>query len=149
MRLSTRGRHAVSAVVDLADRSRERPVPLAAIAAQQAISLSYLEQIFSGLRQAGVVQSVRGPGGGYRLARPASSLTIADIVLAVEGRGGAELSGGPIRPSAATEGLWRALDRHVHAFLDSVSVQDMIDGRLSDAGENAGHMRDARQAPPQ
>ena len=84
MRLSTKGRYAVMAMADLARHSRERAVSLAEIATRQEISLSYLEQLFARLRRGGLVKSVRGPGGGYRLARDASETWIADIVLAVD-----------------------------------------------------------------
>src|ERR1700681_4180339 len=84
MRLSTKGRYAVMAMVDLAEHSAGNPVSLAEIAENQEISLSYLEQLFAKLRKGGLVVSVRGPGGGYRLSRPASELRIADIIVAVD-----------------------------------------------------------------
>jgi Rrf2 family iron-sulfur cluster assembly transcriptional regulator len=84
MKLSTKGRYAVMAMVDLAQASLERPVPLGDIASRQEISLSYLEQLFAKLRRAGVVKSVRGPGGGYKLGRGLNETRISDIMLAVE-----------------------------------------------------------------
>ncbi|MFP5469586.1 MAG: Rrf2 family transcriptional regulator, partial [Alphaproteobacteria bacterium] len=83
MRLSTRGRYAVMAMVDLADEGHGRPITLADIATRQDISLSYLEQLFAKLRRGGIVRSVRGPGGGYRLANPTDQTRIADIIMAV------------------------------------------------------------------
>lgn len=84
MKLNTKGRYAVMAVTDLARHSAERPVSLADIATRQEISLSYLEQLFARLRRAGIVRSVRGPGGGYRLARASAETRIAEIILAVD-----------------------------------------------------------------
>ena len=84
MRLSTKGRYAVMAMADLARHGRERAVSLAEIAARQEISLSYLEQLFARLRRAGLVKSVRGPGGGYRLSSASSEIMVSDIVLAVD-----------------------------------------------------------------
>ena len=85
MRLSTKGRFAVTAMIDVGLRDNAGPVSLAEIAARHQISLSYLEQLFSKLRQRGLVESTRGPGGGYSLARRAESITVADIIGAVEG----------------------------------------------------------------
>lgn len=138
MRLSAKGRYAVTAVVELAGRSRERPVPLADIAARQAISQSYLEQIFARLRCAGLVQSVRGPGGGYVLARPASRLGIAEIVLAAEGSEPEPVAGRRTKrvgAAGATDALWRELGHRIDSFLGSVSVQDVIDGRMPGSGD--------------
>ena len=84
MRLTTRGKLAVTAVTDLALRSHGRPIALPSISARQGISLSYLEDIFSALRRAGLVHSIRGPGGGYTLTRPPQELSVADIVIASE-----------------------------------------------------------------
>ncbi len=95
MKLSTKGRYAVMAMVDLAAQNSDRPIALAEIAERQDISLSYLEQLFAKLRRGGLVASVRGPGGGYRLARPAEETRIADIILAVDE---------PIRATRCTPG---------------------------------------------
>jgi len=137
MRLSTKGRYAVMAMVDLARQGGERAVCLAEIAERQDISLSYLEQLFAKLRRRGLVQSARGPGGGYRLARTAADTPISEIVLAVDEplkvircAGGAQgcLPGG-VR--CATHDLWEALGRQIHQFLASVSLADVVDGRLA------------------
>ena len=139
MKLSTGARYAVMAAVDLAAREREAPTALAEIAARQEISLSYLEQLFGRLRRAGVVRSVRGPGGGYALARRAEAITVADVVHAVEaptrmtlcdrsrGESGCLSQGG----RCETHDLWEALGAQVELFLCSVSLADVARGRLS------------------
>ena len=137
MRLSTKGRYAVMAMVDLARQGTDRAVSLAEIAERRDISLSYLEQLFAKLRRRGLVQSARGPGGGYRLARTAADTPISEIVLAVDEplkvircTGGAQgcLPGGA---RCATHDLWEALGRQIHQFLSSVSLADVADGRLA------------------
>lgn len=137
MRLSTKGRYAVMAMADLARREHEaaRAVALADIAARQEISLSYLEQLFARLRRRGLVKSARGPGGGYRLARPAEVTTIAEIVHAVDE---------PLRATRCTAGkgcmikggrclthdLWADLGDRIEDYLASVSLADVVGGRL-------------------
>jgi Rrf2 family iron-sulfur cluster assembly transcriptional regulator len=138
MRLSTKGRYAVMAMADLARRQDEpcRAVALADIATRQEISLSYLEQLFARLRRKGLVQSARGPGGGYRLAKTADETTIADIVHAVDeplratrcaeqGRG-CMLKG----ERCLTHDLWEHLGDRIEDYLASVSLADVISGRL-------------------
>ena len=105
MKLSTKGRYAVMAMVDLAESSKDRPVALADIADRQEISLSYLEQLFGKLRKGGLVRSVRGPGGGYLLARTAQETRVADVILAVDE---------PIRATRCKSGSpkgWRSLGK--------------------------------------
>lgn len=138
MRLSTKGRYAVMAMADLARRQDEpcRAVALADIAARQEISLSYLEQLFARLRRKGLVQSARGPGGGYRLTRTAEETSIADIVLAVdeplratrcaEQGKGCMLKG----ERCLTHDLWDDLGHRIEDYLASVSLADVITGRL-------------------
>jgi Rrf2 family transcriptional regulator, iron-sulfur cluster assembly transcription factor len=136
MRLSTKGRYAVMAMTDLARHGADRAVSLAEIAARQEISLSYLEQLFARLRRSGLVKSVRGPGGGYRLARPAGETTVADIVIAVDeplhatrcetGGKGCMASG----EKCITHHLWDELGRQIHLFLAGVSLADVIDQRV-------------------
>ncbi len=138
MRLSTKGRYAVMAMADLARRQDEpcRAVALADIATRQEISLSYLEQLFARLRRKGLVKSARGPGGGYRLSRAAGETTIADIVHAVDE---------PLRATRCTEhgkgcmlkgerclthDLWEHLGDRIEDYLVSVSLADVISGRL-------------------
>jgi len=133
-----KGRYAVMAVVELATMRARRPVPLAEIAERQNISLSYLEQIFSKLKKAGIVESVRGPGGGYMLAGATGSVSIADIVGAVEGQGGGKQCD-PSAPGAckATEGkcrthdLWELVNRQVHLALSAISLSDVCEGRIN------------------
>ncbi len=137
MRLSTKGRYAVMAMVDLALNGGPRPVVLADIAERQQISLSYLEQLFAKLRRVGLVQSVRGPGGGYLLGFPARETRIADVILAVDE---------PIRttrcPPGNTQGcltdrsrclthdLWEELDKQIHGYLNSVTLADVCERRV-------------------
>jgi Rrf2 family iron-sulfur cluster assembly transcriptional regulator len=143
MRLSTKGRYAVMAMADLARHGRERAVSLAEIAARQDISLHYLEQLFARLRRAGLVTSVRGPGGGYRLARAASDTSISAIVLAADEPLHATRCGPPGKTAPGcmpggerciTHGLWAALGHEIEHFLARVSLQDLVDGRYA-----AGH----------
>ena len=145
MRLSTKGRYAVMAMADLARRqveSAERAVALADIAARQEISLSYLEQLFARLRRQGLVQSHRGPGGGYRLAREASATSIAEIVLAVDEplratRCGARSPGCMMNGERClTHDLWEETGRQIEAWLASVSLEDVVTGRVG-AGRRA------------
>ena len=136
MRLSTKGRYAVMAMADLAGRGGTRAVTLSDIAARQDISLPYLEQLFARLRRRGLVKSVRGPGGGYRLARTAAETPVAEIVEAVDEPLEA------VRCTSAAQGcmpggercvthdLWDDLGRHIHDYLSSVSLDDVVSGRL-------------------
>jgi Rrf2 family iron-sulfur cluster assembly transcriptional regulator len=145
MRLSSKGRYAVMAMADLARHSVDanvRAVALADIAARQDLSLAYLEQLFTRLRREGLVVSHRGPGGGYRLARPADQLAVVDIVLAVDepleavrcnsqskakGKAIGCMPGGE---RCLTHDLWQALGDHIHSFLAGVSLDDVVQGRL-------------------
>lgn len=139
MRLSTKGRYAVMAMADLARNGRAaagdpRAVSLAEIAARQEISLSYLEQLFARLRKAGLVLSVRGPGGGYRLARSAAETAVADIVLAVDEPIRATRCAGQGTPRGCMAGgercithhLWEDLGAEIHAYLAAVSLEDVV-----------------------
>lgn len=144
MRLSTKGRYAVMAMADLARNGRaengqERAVSLAEIAARQEISLSYLEQLFARLRKNGLVRSVRGPGGGYRLARRASETAIAEIVLAVDEPIRATRCTGHASPRGCmasgerciTHHLWEDLSDEIHRYLSRVSLEDVVMKRTS------------------
>jgi Rrf2 family iron-sulfur cluster assembly transcriptional regulator len=130
MRLSAKARYAVTAMLDLALHAREQPVTLASIAQCQGISLSYLEQLFSRLRRAGLVDSVRGPGGGYRLARSPSEVTLADVVRAVDEDLDASHCGGRRNCHAGgqclTHDLWDDLSGRIHGFLGGISLADFI-----------------------
>lgn len=137
MKLSTKGRYSVMAMVDLARFSQGKPVALADIAERQEISLSYLEQLFAKLRKGGMVTSVRGPGGGYRLAREARDLRIADIVRAVDEPIKATRckSGSPVgcardRGRCLTHDLWEELGNQIYLFLQSVSLDDVCERRV-------------------
>ena len=137
MKLSTKGRYAVMAMADLARYSGKKPVSLGEIAGRQEISLSYLEQLFAKLRRAGIVRSVRGPGGGYHLARDPDDIHVADIILAVDEPlkatrckiGSAEgcLGHGT---RCITHDLWDELSRQIHLFLSEVSLGDVIHRRV-------------------
>jgi Rrf2 family iron-sulfur cluster assembly transcriptional regulator len=136
MQLSTKGRYAVMAMTDLAGRTDGKPVALADLAARQQISRPYLEQLFARLRRRGLVSSVRGPGGGYRLARAASELSVADVVTAVDeplratrcGGGKVGCMKGGAR--CLTHDLWEETGRTIQAYLASVSLADVLAGRL-------------------
>ncbi len=138
MRLSTKGRYAVMAMADLAGNTGDdHPVPLAEIARRQEISLSYLEQLFAKLRRAGLVKSIRGPGGGYRLARPAGDVRIADVILAVDEpisatrcRAGSGKGCMGSNGRCVTHDLWEELGRQIHVFLSSVTLGDVIEKRV-------------------
>ena len=136
MRLTTKGRFAVTAMIDLALRQQSGPVTLSAISQRQNISLSYLEQLFGKLRRHELVESVRGPGGGYTLARLARTITVADIIFAVDEPIDATSCGGKTDCATGTDGkqgicmtheLWSTLNRKMVDFLDSVALQDLVD----------------------
>src|SRR5262245_44990771 len=137
MRLSTKGRYAVMAMVDLAQHSGGNPVSLAEIAERQEISLSYLEQLFAMLRKVGLVKSVRGPGGGYLLAHDRGETRIADIILAVDEpiRATRCAPGAPVgcrgnRTRCLTHDLWEELGNQIHLYLSSVSLADVCERRV-------------------
>lgn len=136
MRLTTKGRFAVTAMIDLAMRQGNGPVTLAGISERQAISLSYLEQLFGKLRRHEIVESIRGPGGGYSLARRADQVTVADIIIAVDEPLDATQCGGKDHCHGAdsatgarcmTHELWATLNEKMVDYLDSVSLQDLVD----------------------
>ena len=130
MRLTTKGRFAVTAMLDLALNRGDGPVTLAAISERQKISLSYLEQLFGKLRRYGLVESVRGPGGGYCLARPDADITIADVVRAVDEMLDATQCGGLQNCRQAqrcmTHELWSTLNDRIYEFLSSVTLADEV-----------------------
>ena len=141
MRRSTKGRYAVMAMADLARNGADRAVSLAEIATRQEISLSYLEQLFARLRKSGLVKSVRGPGGGYRLAREACETAVAEIVLAVDEPIRATRCVGAGSPKGCmikgerciTHHLWEDLGQEIHRYLASVSLDDVIQNRTGQA----------------
>ncbi len=136
MRLTTKGRFAVTAMIDLALRQDAGPVTLAGISARQNISLSYLEQLFGKLRRHGLVESTRGPGGGYNLGRKPQDISVADIIYAVDEPLDATQCGGKENCAAGgksdagrcmTHDLWAALNAKMVDFLDSVTIRDLMD----------------------
>ncbi|HEY8016230.1 MAG TPA: Rrf2 family transcriptional regulator [Dongiaceae bacterium] len=152
MKLSTKGRYAVMALVDLASQTDGRPVALAEIAERQEISLSYLEQLFAKLRRGGLVRSVRGPGGGYLLARSAEETRISDAILAVDEpiratrcKTGSAMGCRANKSRCLTHDLWEELGNQIHIFLSSVSLADVCSrrvlgqGRILTAAESEGH----------
>jgi Rrf2 family iron-sulfur cluster assembly transcriptional regulator len=135
MRLTTKGRFAVTAMLDLAMHGHDGPVTLAGISERQKISLSYLEQLFGKLRRRELVESVRGPGGGYHLARDAARVSVADIVRAVEEPldstqcGGRENCRGEQR--CMTHDLWEELNSTVYGFLAGVTLSQLVEKQRS------------------
>ena len=130
MRLTTKGRYAVTAMIDLTLHAKNKPISLAEISSRQSISLSYLEQLFSKLRHSGLVSSVRGPGGGYHLAMPSDEIFVAQIINAVNEsidttscRGRGDCQGGEI---CLTHSLWQDLSVQIHQFLNSISLADLV-----------------------
>lgn len=130
MRLTTKGRYAVTAMLDLALHKNQGPVSLSDISSRQAISLSYLEQLFSKLRRSGLVSSVRGPGGGYELKRGSGDIFIAQIIDAVDEsvdttkcQGAGDCQGGE---TCLTHYLWEDLSEQIHTFLESISLADLV-----------------------
>ncbi len=136
MRLTTKGRFAVTAMIDLALRQNSGPVTLAAISQRQQISLSYLEQLFGKLRRHDLVESTRGPGGGYSLGRKATDITVADIILSVDEPIDATHCGGKENclgetGRCMTHELWASLNQRMVEFLDSVTLQKLVDEQLA------------------
>jgi Rrf2 family iron-sulfur cluster assembly transcriptional regulator len=130
MRLTTKGRFAVTAMLDLAMHGGKRPVTLAGISQRQSISLSYLEQLFGKLRRHTLVESVRGPGGGYTLARDLAQVSVADIVTAVDEPLDATQCGGKENckdeQRCMTHDLWSTLNDKMYEYLDSVKLSDLV-----------------------
>ena len=153
MKLSTKGRYAVMAMVDLASHSQGKPVALADVAERQEISLSYLEQLFGRLRKGGLVKSVRGPGGGYLLSRVSSDIRVSDIIMAVDE---------PIRATRCTPGspegcrgnksrclthdLWGELSNQIYLYLSSVTVEDICERRVLGGSGIVHHQGQQRAA---
>ncbi len=140
MRMSTKGRFAVNAMIDLGLRAAGGPVPLAAICARQQVSLSYMEQLFSRLRRAGLVESTRGPGGGYTLGRALEGISLADIVAAVEDDLGVPAEGG----NAALD-LWARLDEVMLRHMDTVTLASLV-AEQRERGVSVDDVRPVRRA---
>ncbi len=130
MRLTTKGRFAVTAMIDVALRQHAGPVTLAGIAERQKISLSYLEQLFGKLRRNHLVASTRGPGGGYTLAKPLAAVSVADIISAVDEPLDATSCGGRGNchddHPCMTHDLWMSLNARMHDYLSSVNLDDLV-----------------------
>jgi len=142
MRLTTKGRFAVTAMIDLGLRQHKGPVTLAGISQRQRISLSYLEQLFAKLRRHGLVESTRGPGGGYTLGKPMTDVSVADIIFAVDEPLDATQCGGRENcdndQRCMTHELWASLNRHMVDFLDSVSLHDLVEQQKAKEKAKAG-----------
>ena len=169
MRLTTKGRFAVTAMIDLALRHTNSPVTLAAISGRQGISLSYLEQLFGKLRRHGIVESVRGPGGGYHMAKTLDSISVAEIIAAVDepldatmcggekdchdkGRVGGGLADNKQKGQCMTHELWAALNKKMQEYLNSVSLGDLVrqqrERETAQAGNAAGKAVTVSRAKP-
>lgn len=144
MKLTTKGRFAVTAMVDIALHRNETPIRIATISERQSISYTYLEQIFCKLRRAGIVTSTRGPGGGYRLARPAVEISIASIIEAVDEdidatqcHGGEGCTGGA---TCLTHHLWDELNQRMNQFLSNVTLADMVQRNYENQQQRTVHV---------
>ena len=155
MRLTTRGRYAVTAILDLALHAQQGPVSLAHISARQEISLSYLEQLFAKLRRHKLVTSIRGPGGGYQLARPLENISIAEVTDAVNERidatrcrGESNCQNGEI---CLTHHLWLDLSDQIYEFLEGISLADLVARRdikrVSDRQDKLDWQRERAEIP--
>ncbi len=135
MRLTTKGRYAVTAMLDLAVHNKGGPIALADISERQGISLSYLEQLFAKLRKTGLVASTRGPGGGYSLGKPATEIAISEVIAAVDETVDATRCGGQKNCQhdlpCLTHDLWEDLNRQIRNFLSGVSLGDLINRNVT------------------
>jgi Rrf2 family transcriptional regulator, iron-sulfur cluster assembly transcription factor len=156
MRLTTKGRFAVTAMIDLGMRHQRGPVTLAGISERQRISLSYLEQLFGRLRRQGIVDSVRGPGGGYNLAQTMTDISVADIIRAVDEPIDATQCGGLGNchddRECMTHDLWMSLNSRIYDYLDSVNLDELVRVQLEKQAEgavsghsHAGHKHETRR----
>jgi Rrf2 family iron-sulfur cluster assembly transcriptional regulator len=150
VRLTTKGRYAVTAVLDLAIHQGNGPIALADIAQRQGISLSYLEQLFAKLRKRGLVVSVRGPGGGYNLAREAASIYIAEVITAVDENVDTTRCGGAHNCKGdgpcLTHDLWMDLSDRIYGYLNNISLHDLVErGAAEQAGRRSKRPLEAKQ----
>lgn len=150
MRLTTKGRFAVTAMLDLAMRNGNGPVTLAGISDRQKISLSYLEQLFGKLRRRALVESVRGPGGGYCLAKETSAISIADIIRAVDEPIDATKCGGLGNclddHRCMTHELWTGLNKHIYSYLEAVSLAELVQQQRVAPDDKVSIVKDKRVA---
>lgn len=150
MRLTTKGRFAVTAMIDLAMHNGKSPVTLSEISERQKISLSYLEQLFGKLRRRELVSSVRGPGGGYNLAKPTDQVSVADIITAVDEPIDATQCGGKENckddHKCITHDLWTDLNRHIFEYLRAVTLSELVSKQLKESSDvSVLQMHDNRQ----
>jgi len=150
MRLTTKGRFAVTAMIDVALHGADNPVTLAAVSERQRISLSYLEQLFGKLRRHGIVDSVRGPGGGYNLHRPADAVAVSDIIVAVDEPIDATQCGGRENckddRKCLTHDLWASLNERIFDYLNSVTLAQLVAKAQAQAAEQkVVELKDQRQ----
>jgi Rrf2 family transcriptional regulator, iron-sulfur cluster assembly transcription factor len=149
MRLTTKGRFAVTAMIDLAMQHGTDPVTLAEISQRQKISLSYLEQLFAKLRRRGLVDSVRGPGGGYSLAKDLAQVSVADIILAVDEPIDATQCAGKENcqddKKCITHDLWAKLNEHILNYLGGVTLRQLVDAQKAEATD-VTPVQDMREA---
>jgi Rrf2 family transcriptional regulator, iron-sulfur cluster assembly transcription factor len=150
MRLTTKGRFAVTAMIDVAMHSTAGPATLAGVSERQKISLSYLEQLFGKLRRSGLVESVRGPGGGYHLARSPETVTVADVIVAVDEPIDATQCGGQENcrddRRCMTHELWATLNERILDYLQSVTLADLV--RQQQQKADVVVLQDHRQPTP-
>ncbi len=150
MKLTTRGRYAVTAMLDLALRAGNGPISLAEISERQLISLSYLEQLFAKLRRNGLVKSTRGPGGGYSIARELDEVSVSDIISAVNESVDATNCGGKgnchgQEGRCLTHDLWEGLSRQIEEFLGGISLQQLIEQKVHNE-DHGSNEKDPRHA---
>lgn len=146
MRMSTKAQSAVTATLSLALHYKEGPLNVADLSEEQGISVSYLEQLFAYLRRGGLVQGVRGPGGGYILTRPASDISLADIVAAVDGPQAVEPSARPaFGQNGQTAEMWNDLSKVFQDFLKGITLEDVVKRQtLAKEGETVAHAQPLR-----
>lgn len=151
MKLTTKGRFAVTAMLDLAMQHGSDPVTLAEISQRQKISLSYLEQLFGKMRRRALVNSVRGPGGGYRLARDMGRVSVADIIVAVDEPIDSTQCGGKENchddKKCATHDLWEKLNAHISAYLGAVTLKQLVDDQKAKQN-GVAQVQDMRETLP-
>lgn len=137
MKISTKGRYAVSALIEIALRSDKGPITLGDLAKMQGISLSYAEQLFTGLRKRKLVRGTRGPGGGFKLACDPADITIAEIIRAVYDKDAINNSADITDDGKRAASCWHQLDQRIDGFLEKITLADAIGGHTSDMGKQA------------
>ncbi len=151
MKLTTKGRFAVTAMIDVALNNHEGPVTLAEVSERQKISLSYLEQLFGKLRRHGLVESVRGPGGGYNLAKLPATISVSDVILAVDEPIDTTSCGGEKNcfeeQQCLTHHLWASLNAHIFTYLQGVSLESLVDDARERKSPSIHVVRDLRKEP--